>query len=182
MTGRADSDSLPGMAGLAACLWGLLGSAVAEALNLSASVRPTAERPWWRWPWTTTADRGIVMFAVGLRLFVGCGLAAALGASGQLPTPFTAFLAGLAAPLLIARIFASVPVGPAGIPPMSAGQVDAATAAGQANQGLPAISVPTTALPQADLRTIAGNDNGAAEAPAVRTEKDQEAGVRDATS
>jgi len=56
---------------------------------------------------------------VGLRLFVGCGLAAPLAASDLLPTPFSAFLAGLAAPLMIARIFQQIPVAaePAGSPP-----------------------------------------------------------------
>jgi hypothetical protein len=52
----------------------------------------------------------MIIVAVVLRLFVGCGLAAPLGASGQLPTPFAAFLAGLAAPLIVARIFQTIPV------------------------------------------------------------------------
>jgi hypothetical protein len=55
----------------------------------------------------------IVLTAVALRLFVGSGLAAALGASDQLPTPFAAFLAGLAAPLMVAKIFAAIPLKPA---------------------------------------------------------------------
>jgi hypothetical protein len=54
-----------------ALLWGLLGGAVAEALNLSASMRPVDARRRWRWPWGRTADRSIVLAAVGLRLFVG---------------------------------------------------------------------------------------------------------------
>ena len=96
--------------GWEAALWGLLGSAVAEALNLAASMRPTGPRRRWRWPWGRTSDRPIVILAVALRLFVGCGFAAPLGSSGQLPTPFAAFLAGLAAPLLIARLFQTIPI------------------------------------------------------------------------
>ncbi|MFI6785670.1 hypothetical protein [Micromonospora sp. NPDC050276] len=53
----------------------------------------------------------MVLLATGLRLFAGTGLAAVLGASGQTPTPFTAFLAGLTAPLLVARIAQNVSVG-----------------------------------------------------------------------
>jgi hypothetical protein len=98
------------MGGWQAALWALLGSGVAEAVNLSASMRPVGPRRRWRWPWSARADRPMVMVAVGLRLFVGCGLAAPLGASGQLPTPFSAFLAGLAAPLIVARIFQAIPV------------------------------------------------------------------------
>jgi hypothetical protein len=50
------------------------------------------------------------MVAIALRLFIGCGLTAALGASQQLPTPLAAFMAGLAAPLIIARFFQTIPV------------------------------------------------------------------------
>ncbi|MEV6348436.1 hypothetical protein [Actinoplanes sp. NPDC051851] len=105
------------MTGLDAAQWGLLGSAVAEALNLSASMRPASDTGRWRRPWRNTTERGLVIFAVLLRLFVGCGLAAPMGASGQLPTPFAAFLAGLAAPLIIARLFQSIPLDPAPPPP-----------------------------------------------------------------
>ncbi|MCG5217058.1 hypothetical protein [Streptosporangium sp. KLBMP 9127] len=98
------------MTGWEAALWGLLGGAVAEALNLSACMRPVAPRRRWRWPWSNQADLPMMLVAVALRLFVGCGLASALGASGQLPTPFSAFLAGVAAPLIVAKIFQTIPV------------------------------------------------------------------------
>jgi len=93
-----------------ALLWGLLGSGVAEALNLSAMMRPTGSDRRWRRPWRRRSERPWVAAAVGLRLFVGGALAAALGASGQLPTPLGAFLSGLAAPLIVARFFAAVPL------------------------------------------------------------------------
>lgn len=98
------------MTGWQAALWGLLGSGVGEALNLSVAMRPASPRQRWRWPWRNRADRPIVLAAIILRLFVGTGLVAPLGASEQLPTPFAAFLAGLTAPLIIARIFQAIPV------------------------------------------------------------------------
>jgi hypothetical protein len=97
------------MTGWQALLWALLGSAIAEALNVSASMRPTGPRGRWRWPWRSDSDRPMVVVAILLRLFVGSGVAAALGASGQLPTPFTALLAGVVAPLIVAKTFAAIP-------------------------------------------------------------------------
>lgn len=104
------SVASPDVTGWDAALWGLLGGAVAEALNLSASMRPTGPGRRWRWPWRNSSEALMVLVAVALRLFVGCGLAAALGASSQLPTPFAAFLAGLAAPLVVTRLFQTIPV------------------------------------------------------------------------
>ncbi len=97
------------MTGPEAALWALLGGAVAEAVSLSAMMRPTSADQRWRWPWKQ-GERPLVLFAIALRLFIGVGLAAPLGASGECPTAFSAFIAGLAAPLLIARIFQSIPV------------------------------------------------------------------------
>ncbi|MFC7262038.1 MULTISPECIES: hypothetical protein [Streptomyces] len=98
------------MTGLEAALWGLLGSGVAEALNLSASMRPTGPRRRWRWPWSSPADRPVVLVAIALRLFAGFGLTAALGTSDQLPNATAALAAGLAAPLIVARFFQSIPL------------------------------------------------------------------------
>jgi hypothetical protein len=47
-----------------------------------------------------------VAVAVGLRLFVGGALTAALGASQQLPAPMYALGAGIAAPLILAKLAA----------------------------------------------------------------------------
>lgn len=98
------------MTGWEAALWGLLGGAIAESLNLAATMRPQGLGRQWRWPWTCREDRPIVMVAITLRLLSGAGLAAPLGASGQLPTPFSGFLIGLSAPLIVARIFQMIPV------------------------------------------------------------------------
>jgi hypothetical protein len=93
------------MTGVTAALWGLLGGAVAEALNLYGSMRPKEPARRWVWPWATRSERPIVLVAVSLRLFAGCGLAAAMGASGHVPTALGAFLAGFATPVVIARVF-----------------------------------------------------------------------------
>ncbi|MFE7565382.1 hypothetical protein ACFU76_00210 [Streptomyces sp. NPDC057539] len=61
------------MTGLQAALWGLLGSGVAEGLNLSASTRPSGPHRRWHRPWDSKADRPVMLVAIGLRLFAGCG-------------------------------------------------------------------------------------------------------------
>ncbi|MDF5753013.1 hypothetical protein [Spongiactinospora sp. TRM90649] len=95
---------------LDAALWGFLGSAVAEALTLSALMRPTGRRRTWRWPWAAKQDRGTVLFAVCLRLFAGGGLATPLGVSQQIATEFGLFVCGAAAPLIVARLFQLIPL------------------------------------------------------------------------
>jgi len=96
--------------GLQAALWGLLGSGVAEALNLSASMRPVGPRRKWRWPWHSKADRPVMLVAVALRMFAGLGLAAALGAAGYVADETAALLAGVATPLVVARLFQAIPL------------------------------------------------------------------------
>lgn len=92
-----------------AALWGLIGSGVAEALNLYGMMRPTTEsKGRWQWPWQDRQDLPIVMFAVALRVFAGTGLAAAAGAGGLATTPFATFVFGVTAPLVIAKMFDQV--------------------------------------------------------------------------
>jgi hypothetical protein len=94
-----------------AATWGLVGSLVAEALNLYGMMRPTTEsRGRWRWPWRDKRDRPIVMFAVLLRAVAGTGLAAAAGAGGLATTAFATFTFGVVAPLFIAKMFDQVRV------------------------------------------------------------------------
>ncbi|MFK3985140.1 hypothetical protein ACI2K4_32805 [Micromonospora sp. NPDC050397] len=94
-----------------AAIWGLVGSAVSEALNLYAMMRPTTEsKGRWQWPWRDRRDRPIVMFAVLLRALAGTGLAAAAWAGGLATTAFATFTFGVAAPLVIAKIFDQIRV------------------------------------------------------------------------
>lgn len=93
----------------AAAIWGLIGSAVAEALNLYAMMRPTTEsKGRWQWPWRDRRDMPIVVFAVLLRAVAGTGLAAAAGAGGVATTAFATFAFGVACPLVIAKMFDQV--------------------------------------------------------------------------
>lgn len=94
-----------------AATWGLVGSAVAEALNLYGMMRPTTEsKGRWQWPWRDRRDCPIILFAVALRALAGTGLAAAAGASELATTAFATFTFGVAAPLVIAKMFDQIRV------------------------------------------------------------------------
>src|SRR2546430_14630676 len=82
-----------------AALWGLVGSAVAESLNLYAMMRPTTEsKGRWQWPWRHRDERPIMMFAGTLRLGAGTGLAAAAGAGRRATTGVAGLPVGGTAP------------------------------------------------------------------------------------
>lgn len=94
-----------------AAIWGLIGSAVAESLNLYGMMRPTTEsKGRWQWPWRDRRDRPIVLFAVLLRVLAGTGLAAAAGAGGVATGAFASFVFGVTAPLVIAKMFDQIRV------------------------------------------------------------------------
>ncbi|MFY1699915.1 MULTISPECIES: hypothetical protein [unclassified Solwaraspora] len=94
-----------------AATWGLVGSIVAEALNLYGMMRPTTEsKGRWQWPWRSRRDRPIIVFAVTLRAIAGTGLAAAAAAGGVATTAFATFVFGVVAPLFIAKMFDQVRV------------------------------------------------------------------------
>lgn len=94
-----------------AATWGLIGSAVAEALNLYGMMRPTTEsKGRWQWPWRDRRDRSIMLFAVALRVGAGTGLAAAAADSDLATTTFATFTLGVTAPLVIAKMFDQVRV------------------------------------------------------------------------
>ncbi|MBX7266237.1 hypothetical protein KIF24_09535 [Micromonospora sp. Llam7] len=94
-----------------AVVWGLIGSAVAESLNLYGMMRPTVEtRGRWQWPWRDRRDRPIVLFAVALRMIVGTGLAAAAFSGGVATTAFSLFIFGVVGPLIIAKLFDQIRV------------------------------------------------------------------------
>jgi hypothetical protein len=94
-----------------AAVWGLVGSCVAESLNLYGMMRPTTEsKGRWQWPWQDERDRPIVLFAVFLRAAAGTGLAGAASAGGVATTAFATFIFGLTAPLVVAKVFDQVRV------------------------------------------------------------------------
>ncbi|MFC8826809.1 WD40 repeat domain-containing protein [Streptomyces sp. NPDC057137] len=98
------------MTGLQAALWGLLGSGVVEALDLSAPMHPAGLHGRWRRPWHSKADRPAMLVAIGVRLLAGCGLAAALGTSGDLNSETAALAAGIVTPLIVAKLFQPIPL------------------------------------------------------------------------
>lgn len=103
-----------------AATWGLVGSVVAEALNLYGMMRPTTEsKGRWQWPWRSKRDRPIILFAVMLRAIAGTGLAAAAAAGGVATTAFATFVFGVVAPLFIAKMFDQVRVVDQATPPRS---------------------------------------------------------------
>lgn len=91
-------------------LWGLLGSFIVEALELGAALRRAKTLPWKR-----PDEPGLPAYlaSVVLRLAAGAGLAALIGADGQLASPFAAGLLGITAPLLIEKILRQVDTVPA---------------------------------------------------------------------
>lgn len=95
-------------------LWGLLGGAVVEALDLAAAIRPTSNRPRWALPWADApSERWPYLLSVALRLGAGAGLAAAVSTGGApLSAPYVAFLAGLGAPVLVERLLRLVKAAP----------------------------------------------------------------------
>lgn len=99
-------------------LWGALGGAVVEAYDIVAVARATR-----RWPWLdpakssremTYAERwnafGVWLFATVVRIAAGGGGAAA--ASSQVTGELAAFGLGVAGPLALERILATVHVNP----------------------------------------------------------------------
>ncbi|WP_157546388.1 hypothetical protein [Hamadaea tsunoensis] len=83
--------------------WALVGAVVAEAFLHLGRIR--AGNAGARLPWRTGADLAADGLAFLLRALAGCGLAAAGVAAGQICDVGPAFVAGLAAPLLVAKIF-----------------------------------------------------------------------------
>lgn len=95
-----------------AALWGVAGGFVLEGLELWAALRRHG-----KWPWKVTG-RGAKAGAVGyliaelIRLTAGGILAAAAAASGQVSGPLAALAIGVAAPMMVERLTALIPLPP----------------------------------------------------------------------
>lgn len=98
----------------AAALWGLLGAGLVETFDLYTEVRRRHALPWRR-RGSRQRDRkrpapGVYILASTLRLIMGCGVAAAAGASSIVAVPLVGVAIGVAAPLIIERLAKQVPL------------------------------------------------------------------------
>ena len=89
-------------------LWGLAGAAAVEGAEIFNAIRRTHELPWQH---KRGLGPGPFLLSVVIRLGLGVLLALVLGASGQLGGPLGAFVAGLAAPMLIEKMLGQVEQG-----------------------------------------------------------------------
>ncbi|MGW3061569.1 hypothetical protein ACWC98_37485 [Streptomyces goshikiensis] len=83
------------------CLWGLLGAAMTEGLDLYTAIHTTDG-----WPWQKKGEPAFAPYivAVLIRLGVGMGLTAAFAASGQVAGALAAVTVGIAAPKIIQQL------------------------------------------------------------------------------
>ncbi|GAA2880574.1 hypothetical protein [Nonomuraea rubra] len=84
-----------------AALWGLLGSACIELLEIVAAIRRTSG---WPWQQEGEAPASALVASVVIRVGVGAAVAAALGTAGQLSGVLGAFAAGIGAPLFVEQL------------------------------------------------------------------------------
>lgn len=101
------------MTWLEAALWGLAGGFIVEGIDLHAAVRRHGT-----WPWRVSGDGPSVgltgyILAELIRLLVGAILAAGAAASGQVAGPIAAVAIGAAAPIVVERLTALIPLPPA---------------------------------------------------------------------
>lgn len=86
---------------LAGCLWGLLGAAAVEALDLYKAIRRIGDVPWHH---PGEASFGPYLLSVIIRLGLGVLAAAVCAASGQVEGPAGALAAGYAAPKVLEQL------------------------------------------------------------------------------
>ncbi|GHH94881.1 hypothetical protein GCM10017779_53380 [Streptomyces capillispiralis] len=89
-----------------AVLWALLGGGAAEMTLFLGAVKPSSPKKQWVWPWTPSEMRvyGVWM---AVRVTVSGALAAPFAATGKVSDALTAFLVGVVAPLLMAKLAAT---------------------------------------------------------------------------
>jgi hypothetical protein len=86
------------MSPLEAALWALLGASTIEAFEVLTAIR-SAKGVSWPWP---RGELGPNLLAMTLRFGMACGLGAAM--SEQFSGRFAAYIVGVGAPLILARI------------------------------------------------------------------------------
>ncbi|MDH6435710.1 hypothetical protein M2158_004187 [Streptomyces sp. SAI-144] len=84
-----------------ACLWGLLGAALIEGLDLYTAIHSTDG-----WPWRKKGQPTFAPYITALliRLGVGTGLTAAFAASHQVAGALAAVTVGIAAPKILQQL------------------------------------------------------------------------------
>jgi hypothetical protein len=87
--------------------WGAFGGLGVEAVQLLRSTKRVNGLPW---KVDGEPALGVLLLSVGMRLFIGCGLATAAGLSDQVSGPMGALAVGVCAPLIIDQIGSGVPV------------------------------------------------------------------------
>ncbi|GAA4660706.1 hypothetical protein GCM10023324_08230 [Streptomyces youssoufiensis] len=115
-----------------ACLWGLLGAALIEGLDLYTAIHTTDG-----WPWKKKGQPAFAPYltALVIRLGVGMGLTAAFTASQQVAGALAAVTVGIAAPKILQQLarqglaHQAVEAPPA-TPPVAPGQEAGAQASG----------------------------------------------------
>jgi hypothetical protein len=129
----------------AACLWGLVGSAAVEALELYRAIQRVKGFPW-RMP--DEVPLAPYLVALIIRNALGAGLAAAFGVSGQIAGPLGAIAVGVAAPKIVEQLMRQGLSHPAVAPtPVTA-------SASPIEE--PASSAPVTGQPQPSIEGEAG--------------------------
>ncbi|WP_437056882.1 hypothetical protein [Streptomyces sp. enrichment culture] len=89
-----------------AVLWALLGGGTAELTLIWGVMKPTAGRKIWSFPWSKGEFPAYVV-GLTIRLFITGAFAAPLAATGKMTDGMMAFVVGVAAPLLMARLAAT---------------------------------------------------------------------------
>jgi len=126
----ADRDGGSSVALWVACLWGLAGSALVEALDLYQAIQRVKD-----FPWRLEGEVFLLPYVVSvvIRLGLGTGVAAAFGASAQIAGPLGALAVGVAAPKIVQQFrrdgqhIADAAVAPGAAPASGAAEMQGAT-------------------------------------------------------
>ncbi|WP_406354260.1 hypothetical protein [Streptomyces sp. NBC_00658] len=89
-----------------AVIWALVGGGSAEVTLALTMMRPSSAKKSWAWP-LTRPETPIYCCGMISRLFISGALAAPCAATGKISDGFMAFLLGIAAPPLLARLAAT---------------------------------------------------------------------------
>jgi hypothetical protein len=89
-----------------AVLWALLGGSVAEVALIFSTMRPSTGKSRWTWAWSREQMPKFYV-GMGCRFFLTGAAVAPLAATDRVPDALVAFLLGMGAPLLTAKMAAA---------------------------------------------------------------------------